>query len=68
MPAIEMAAFDCVSPACFPVIEMAGFRAAPLLRASDRNGRFSQAQIPAHRFAIDPHLAMPWIISAFRQR
>jgi hypothetical protein len=24
-----MAGFDCVSPPCFPVIEMAGFRSAP---------------------------------------
>jgi hypothetical protein len=29
MPPIEMADFHCVSPACFPVIEMAGFRFAP---------------------------------------
>jgi hypothetical protein len=29
MPPIEMADFHCVSPACFPVIEMAGFQSAP---------------------------------------
>jgi hypothetical protein len=29
MPAIEMAGFECVSPVCFPVIEMAGFAPVP---------------------------------------
>jgi hypothetical protein len=57
LPAIEMAGFESASSACFPVIEMAGFRSfsiRSLLRAGGRNGRFRQAQIPAHRLAIDP--------------
>jgi hypothetical protein len=45
IPAIEMTGIECVSPVCFPVIEMAGFRSRSLLRPGGRNGRGCQAQI-----------------------
>jgi hypothetical protein len=42
--------FDCVSPACFPVIEMAGFRSAPSSEPGIEMAGFLRRRYPAHPF------------------